>query len=806
VAQVLNQITGNKFKMILKQYKTYINHAIICLVILCYSTPLFCQIDKLSIPFKSYAEQHLQEKIFVHTDKENYVTGEISWFKIYITDAHLNRPLDLSKVAYVELVNESHKPVFQAKIDLKNAMGSGSFLLPYSLQSGIYSFRCYTSLMKNNLSDYFFEKRLIIINPLKKPDWQESRATKYDVQFFPEGGNLVSGIESKIGFKISDQNGKSVDAKGFLQDGDNRQILTFETSKFGMGQFIFKPENGKKYKAKILVAGNVTTVDLPEIYLHGIVMTLSEDNRNKILIDVVANQSIQSINLLIHTKQVLKKIVHQEFINGRFHFEISKNEIGEGISQFTLFDEDNKPLCERLFFKKPINVLNIISQTDAKNYGKRQKVDLSVYTNQSQKPLAANLSMSVYLIDSLQGAPESNILSYLWLQSDLKGEIETPQYYFSDLPDVKIVTENLLLTQGWRRFQWDSVFSNKNISDKCIPEFNGHIIQVKVSTKANRQPVEGVPVYLSIPGERPLFYQGISNQNGFVIFNVVSFFGANQLILQAGKLQDSLRIDLVDPFSSAFTYHHQPPFELEVSKVEILKAHSLQAQVANVYYTDQQLKFIHPDSIDTLMFYGKPTRRYFLDEYTRFITMEEVLREYVEGIRLRKNNEKFSLQLANENYQNYFETEPLILLDGVTIFDVNQLIALDPLKIKKLEILNRQFFQNSILSNGILSCNTYQGDLAGYSLDPNAIVIAYEGLQLKREFYHPLYNEKEYLKSRLPDFRNVLTWMPDITIDSSGRQKISFYSSDIAGKYLIIVNGIGTDASIGFTRQYFEVN
>jgi hypothetical protein len=766
----------------------------------------YAQVDSLSVLFKDYSQNHLQEKIFAHTDKENYVTGEILWFKLYVSDAHLNLPLKLSKVAYVELLNASNKPVFQTKIDLQKAMGDGSFLIPYTLPSGNYIFRGYTSAMKNNGASYFFEKQLTIINPLKKPDWSLPSTSNYQVQFFPEGGNLVNGIESKIGFKITDQNGLSVEAKGFIEDADHHSLVQFETKKFGMGQFLLKPLSGGKYQANISIAGKQLLVPLPEAYQHGCVMRVSENKAKQILVEVESTELNGSVDLMIHTRQLLKTVVRQNLINGKTGFLVPNNILGDGISQITIFDAQRHPLCERLYFKPPTNVLHIQTKSNNENLGIRQQIELDIKSTFRNKPVAANLSLSAYLIDSLQSIPHSDILSYLWLESDLIGEIESPQYYFSDDLDVPVCTENLLLTQGWRRFKWEEIFNKKGKPDQFIPEWNGQIILAKVVKKNTNQVGIGVNVYLSIPAERPLFYQGISNQDGLVVFNIATFYGSSQMILQTNGKTDSIyRIEIIEPFSKSYSDRKALPFELNENLKELLKKHSIQSQVGNIYYPEQQQNFRYPDSMDTIPFYGKPSQRYYLDDYTRFITMEEVLKEYVEGIRLRKSNDLFNLKLLNETYLNYFETEPMILLDGVPVFDVNQLISFDPLKIKKIDVFNQQFFQNNISMNGILSCYTYQGDLAGYALDLNALAIAFEGLQLKREFYHPIYEDVEKKKNRLPDFRNVLSWIPDLAIDANGFQKISFFSSDIKGKYLIVVQGVGSNGTVGATSSVIDI-
>ncbi len=779
---------------------------LICIILILNAISAFSQIEQLTTPIETFVSNHLQEKVFVHTDKENYVTGEILWFKLYATDALLNIPMKLSKIAYVEVLDLTHKSVLQAKIELKNSTGEGSFLIPYSLQSGNYIFRCYTGLMKNYSADFYFEKQLTIINPLKKPEWSEKKPPIFHVQFFPEGGNLVTGIESKIGFKVNDQYGNSFFAKGIVEDQERNKIVSFETKRFGLGQFIFKPIKDKIYQALIEIEGKTLIVELPKIFQQGTVMHVNESSEKKIVINVQTSQNIHSIDLLIHTRQVLKVALHQELLNGKIQFVVPDSLVGEGISQITIFDEQRHPLSERLYFKKPQNVLQINPSIDEKTYSKRQKVDLSINIADKNFPVASNLSLSVFLIDSLQHMPVSNILSYLWLESDLKGEIESPEFYFSDNPELSICTENLVLTHGWRRFQWEDILSKQNKNEPNLSELNGHIIWAIVTRKNDLRTAEGVTVYLSLPGEKPLFYQGISNKNGMVLFNIPPFFGSNQMILQTNGKADSIyRVDLMDPFTSVFSERQSHPFELNESLAKVLRIHSIQSQVGNVYYADQQQRFSFPETLDTVPFYGKATHRYFLDDYTRFITMEEVIREYVDGVRLRKSNNDFNLKLFNDNFQNYFETEPLILLDGVPIFNINQLIALDPLKIKRIELLNQQFYQNKIVLNGIFSCYTYQGDLAGFTLDRNALVIAYEGLQLKREFYQPVYKEGIIGSNRLPDFRNVLLWKPEFDSDILGKQKTSFYTSDVAGKYLIVIQGISKNGVAGYSTQLFEV-
>src|SRR5262249_1599059 len=157
---------------------------------------------------------------------------------------------------------------------------------------------------------------------------------------------------------------------------------------------------------------------------------------------------------------------------------------------------------------------------------------------------------------------------------------------------------------------------------------------------------------------------------------------------------------------------------------------------------------------------------YQLDDYTRFVTMEEVLREYIKEVRVRKQADKFSLTVKDAIFNNFFEAQPLILYDGVPLVDADKLMSIDPLKVKEIQVMSRKYYIGSIGAFGIISCKTYEGDLSGLELDPNAIVINYDGLQRQREFYSPAYDTREMQQSRVPDYRNILYWNPEIKLDS----------------------------------------
>ena len=160
---------------------------------------------------ENYTKNNLQEKLYVHTDKNFYVANEICWFKIYNVDAIFNKPLNISKVAYLELIDNNNKAVWQEKIALNEGSGNGSMLIPNAIATGNYTLRVYTNWMKNFNASFFFEKKISILNPsLTQENNYTPTKENYSIQIFPEGGNLVAGQFSKVAFKIVNQFGKGI--------------------------------------------------------------------------------------------------------------------------------------------------------------------------------------------------------------------------------------------------------------------------------------------------------------------------------------------------------------------------------------------------------------------------------------------------------------------------------------------------------------------------------------------------------------------------------------------------------------------
>jgi hypothetical protein len=757
--------------------------------------------------FKKYSQTALQEKVFVHSDKGAYLTGEILWFKVYVVDGSYHKAFNLSKVAYVEVLDEALNPVMQAKVELKNGVGSGSLYVPVTLNNGNYHMRAYTNWMKNFNPDFYFDKKITIINPQRAPVVAKTNTADFDIQFFPEGGDLVYGIAGKVGFKAVNDRGRGIDFTGVIVDQKNDTVVKFQPLKFGMGHFSFTPAPGNRYKAVIRTGGASVVKDMPAIKEKGYVMTLTDAGAGKLQIVVNSNvtSSDGSVYLFAHTRQVVKMAQRAPQINGTATFAIDKSTLNDGISHLTVFDGDRHPVCERLYFKRPTKNLVIDAASDQQNYGNRKKVNISLDAkDQSGNFLEANLSMSVYRLDAYQKLEPGDITSYLWLSSDLRGSIESPEYYIkNDTDEANQAADNLMLTQGWRRFQWSDVLQDKSASFSYLPEYNGHIVAGKIINTTTNAPAFDVIAYFAVPGKRVQLFASRSDTTGRILFNTKDLYGPGEIVVQTDSHRDTTyHIDIQNPFSEHFSKLPLPPFELTPDMKTPLELQNVAMQVQNIYAGSKTRQFYEP-YIDSTGFYGKPDHVYRLDDYTRFTTMEEVLREYIREVNVFHPHNRFQIRVIGD--KGFLEGDPLVLLDGIPIFDMNKVMAIDPLKIKRLDVIKDRYFWGPADAEGILSYASYKADLAGVEVDPHAIVMDYEGMQLQRVFYSPVYDTDAQVSSHTPDFRSLLYWAPTVKTNTAGKNQLSFYTSDEEGKYVGVIQGITADGEPGSQTFTFDV-
>ncbi|MBQ4280279.1 MAG: hypothetical protein IJC16_10050 [Rikenellaceae bacterium] len=759
--------------------------------------PVVSAQESVGTLFERHVYPGLQEKLYVHTDRDDYLAGERVWMKLYCVDAARHCPADLSRVAYAEILDASDTPVCQVKLELSGGLGSGNFWLPVTLPSGSYTLRAYTNWMKNQGAELFFDKPIRIVNAMSARQDEASPVAPagpaYDIQFFPEGGDLVTDLESTVGFRAVDRYGRGVDVSGFVVSSQGDTVSRFRTRKFGLGRFDFMPLQGLEYMAVVEVPGGQRLhLKLPAIRPEGYVMKLSDLSADRLAIDISSSFVLteRPLTLLAHDRGQVVYEGRMRIRNGQARFEVDKSRFRPGIVHFTLFDANRRPRCERLYYAAGMPGQMAVSMaTDRSEYGLREPVSLELRGADS-----AFMSLSVYNLDG-EPVDEADMLSYLMLTSEL-GTVESPGYYLgAESAELAHDRDNLMLTHGWRRFDWKRILDADSAAVwTYLPEREGHLVSGRVTGPLPRERLKDIPVYLSVPGPMLNVYTTRTRDGGEFLFNVLHFnTGSSQLAVEPEASVDSaLRITLRSPFFEEYAQRPHAPFELSDSAVQSIIDRNIYMQARNLY-APVQPSAVPVDQGRFACDY-RPHSTFMLDDYTRFPLMSEVYTEFISSARFRQVNGYQQVFVTGDMAkEGSYETPGLVLLDGVRITDPGQIYRYDPLKVRKIENFQSIYVRGNSAFYGVSSLSTPEGNLPGFTLAPQVLMADYASLQPHMEFFAPRYASPEARGSRLPDFRNVMYWAPDIRTGGDGQARLTWYTSDLAGEYVAVLRGISAD-------------
>ncbi len=765
-----------------------------CLLLFAHLT--FAQENAILENFDEFRRQNFQEKIYVTTDREFYLAGEILWFKLYGMDGSLHLPTDLSRIAYIEVVSADSIAQAQAKIALDQGTGSGSLYLPTNMVSGNYMIRAYTNWMKNYDPAFYFEKELTIVNTFRRLPPPPSKK-QISLHFYPEGGQLVSGFESKVAFQATNLPENQATFSGVLQNNLGDTVLHFSSEYAGMGSFKFIPEKDMSYQAAITVEDETYVAQLPDVLANGQVLSLEPAN-NLVKISASSNKGEDGLYLLVQSRNIVSHSVFMQLSSGQTSLSINLQDLADGINHFTLFNQAGKPVAERLFFKRPEDLMSINIEGNQKQPSVKEMVSYQI-----SAAVNAKLSMSVYQLDSFNKEPSINMVDYLYLTSDLGTRIENSAYYLNDQTPAAHL-DLLMMVHGWSRFDWDEVINPIETDKKYVPEVLGHLIQGEVLHKESGSAGENINAYLSVTGKYPRFYVSRSNPEGKIKFELQDSFGDANIVIGTNPLQDSAyTVEIWDAFSKQYLTFSNHQLDIDQQRAAPLIDRSIGMQTMNIYQ-ESNINTYTTEESDTTLFFMRGDKRYLLDDYTRFSSMEDIMREYMPEIFVNVNRAGFSLRILDDVRETKYDNNPLVLYDGVPVFDMNKFMAIDPHRIKTIDVIRKRYFLGKSTFDGIISCSSYQQDLEGLTVDPAALLMNYQFAQQQRTFYTPDYRTNT--NSTLPDRRNLLFWKADIVTNQQGMAKVKFATSEESGEYLVVVEGISPDGIPGYTAVTFKVN
>jgi hypothetical protein len=780
------------------------------------------------------------EKVYLHTDRVSYTSGDDIWYKAYVIDPSTNLLSVNTNNLHVELISPDSKIVLSRTLRIEGGLGNGDFILPDSIPSGQYRIRAYTNHMRNYDDNFFFLKEITIISPFDKADGlnksTQNIKNKIDISFFPEGGSLVENVTSTVAFKAVDALGKGCDVTVRLYSYAGGLIAEFKSLHQGMGYFNIKPLPGFSYFAIVKSAdGTETRAELPRSFPTGVTIKTSVTPDFKLILTICTNEetlpsvdsheftiSFSSHGLINRTAKVKISSLENSFI-------LPVDSLPEGIMKVTLYNFEGLPLCEKLVYLQSNDDVRLNVTTDKEEYKPREKVtaeiSLSGDTTMSGAGSFSFSAADTRFADNSSLFPTS-IASWFLLESDVKGEVDEPYYYFDPSNNKRFRDLDLLLmTQGWRDFKW------KYDSLTSFSSETGFTISGKLKTLIGNKPLEGAKLNIGLFGSGATKFSSLySDSLGIFKAENIDITGRNNLFISAtGRNEKPVGRIFLD------SIFYTPPeiVDLKQSNQSILlnsETYSLFRQEAS-YRLETRRRYKLSDTIrvgevmvtgikteppemikvqESRRVYGTPDKELIVTPAMENFVGDvfDFISGRIPGVRLMKN---YDLQRQNPD-NIYFIINgqfgpALILLDGMRIDSTtfSSLLALQVSMIDRIDVLNASPLYGMSGANGVINIITRVGlRRPPEKLGPNAATVIINGYDAPRIFYSPKH-DSDSKSAYLPDTRTTIFWEPNITTGKNTTTTLVYFNADNPAKISVVVEGITNEGIPVTGKASYEV-
>ncbi|MCE7991991.1 MAG: hypothetical protein HEP71_08425 [Roseivirga sp.] len=776
-------------------------------------------------------EEQPVEKVYIHSQSNDFFPGETIWYKAYLMAGPNHQPSPLSQNIHIELL-DGDRVINSHILRSENGMAAGSMELPELMKPGKYILRAYTTWMRNSAQEYFFRKVIQVHHEetelIAEPSANAKTSLNPDLQFFPEGGQLIAGVSQKVAFKAIGKNGLPVNVSGVFEDSNGNISINFESSHDGMGFFEFVPTTNTTYTVQ-LDDHEVKTI-LPFQATAGLAFSVDNriDEENAILkIRSSDGQSAASLFLIAQSKGWVNYTLQFELENGEKTLVVPKSLLADGIVQLTIFTQEGQPVAERLIFNQKEDVLNIDISTSQTVASARGKTELVVkVTDKDGNPVSGSFSMAaLHDLNVPEQSTPQHIDSYLLLSSDLKGYIHNPGYYFDhNNPYRQQHLDLVMLTNGWTRFRWEKLQE----ALEAVPPYGfeqGIDVSGRLLIQGRQKGVKnGSVTSINNKGEEATAIVAITDKKGYFHLEGVNPQDNAKVMLKGlspkGNKKVSFEIDSADLSAPV-------NFDLISRSVDIHDpGYTLAAAGLNKYLSNSRLKEAN-EALNTLeaadtsglspvreSLYGTPSYSVKFEELTKGSKRGNVfqyLNGRVPGLRMTPNGPLIRGTTASPfgDQQDSTGTStsgtlPLIYLDN-SLVEMSTMLSVPVEVMERLEVMKGPealVLGMGAQSGALLFFTKIGSELP--SIVPNGIFsFDIQGYHIARDFYVPAYDQPLNFS---PDHRKTIFWEPHIITDENGLATISYFNTDYPGEVIVSIEGLSFNGKPGHASHRYAVN
>lgn len=754
------------------------------------------------------------EKLYLQIDRESYFSGQTIWFKGYFMSSFV--PSGKSSTLYVELLNQQSDIIVRGIFPAYLSISIGQLDLPENTPAGTYQLRAYSPLMMNQ-PDFIFHKRITIAGKEAKKKEVSAAENKNQLLFFPEGGNMVSGLLNVVAFKATGKNGLPLDVAGEIRNDKGASITSFKVMHDGMGTFPIIPIEGDSYFA--VIAGSEEKYPLPQQTKNGISINVRATPQGK-QFRIQTNSNEPAFKPAYMIGQMENEIIfRQPFSDDKKEINglIPTSDFYSGILHITVFNKDDMPLAERLtFIDNREYILPGTLQVDTLDTDARKRNRFSILLKDT---VIGNFSVSVTDAD-YENEPNrpQNIYSWFLLNSNIKGYVHNSSYYFNSTSETaKNAIDLVMMTHGWTRFKWTDVAQNK----LPPPQFKdpGYInLKGRVMIEGSKRPLADKDIIVMMRAEdtslrkngTPRFIH--TDSSGYFNIDSIIFYDKMKILFSDVRGKKSKYITVKLQGDSLNRKYPIPPLttlpfdsNTTINTAKMMSAYNDYSKAAGLTLENITVKA------------RQKTEQEKLDE------------QYASGLFAGGINSR-TLDLRNENFSGsifqYLQGRIAGLMvsgapgnyvlsfRGGGLGGGNVSLFLDemPVDASMIESISvNQIAMVKLLPNTVatpgggtaLAIYMKKGIDLSTSLESPTDIITYNGYTIVKEFYNPDYDKQP--DNEKADNRLTLTWQPAMFVaDADPKIPVIFYNNDRTKRFKIVAEGITEDGRMLMIEKIIE--
>lgn len=741
------------------------------------------------------------EETYLITDRDVYIAGEELCFSVYQSRRLTRMPGTGSKVVYVELLDRINSPLVHLRIGTGGFTGAGVLRIPDTLSTGSYFIRAYTNLMRNYPQELYAYRMISVINPFRSiagTAIPPSDHSADSVLLFPETGSLAAGLNSHLGIRCFNAAGEPVLTRGRIVSTAGDTITEFITDSHGVALLeLTPPDTGGISLLTYDGKGTGRRFEMPAVLADGLTFRVGKgpaQGDTEIVISVT--EGFDAGLLRIVYDPVSQAPVVRETTHGAGHPVIFRaGSIPEGLARIKVINSNGNELASRWYYNSSAAPVTIEAAFKTALLPVRSQAELEVKITDSEgKPVKGTLTVSAV----------KSVLKGNTAYDGFRGMVQTPslEAFMTGSAQSGINDYLLFCTED------EGLAASEAGTGKFafLPELYGHLITGTVMNGETGIPLAGEQLMLSVPGKYAHTLFTRSDDEGRFIFPL-SEYGRKEIVIQPlDRDAGAYHIDLYDPFSSGMNLRQRPaPYYPDTVQLEELNNAIISMQVSNIYNPFLKKTSISLTGETRPSFFGKPDRTVILSDYIQLTTLKEVIKELIPGLAVTGRDEWEPLKLYNRYPGRAFISPPLVILDGVPVFNLEKLPDIPSSLLEKVEVLNVRYFTGDVMLDGIINIISYKGDLSVHEFDRSVFRQEYDMLAESFSVTTPDYSSDSLRLGRIPDYRNTLYWNPAISVGPEGTAEIGFWTSDEAGDYCVTVECVTSDGRRGKKVVPFSV-